>query len=61
MEVLYQNLLNLDIKMIIMWLIGGVLIYLAVVVYLQNLSSATQQYQPKNHKFSQLQPIINQA
>ena len=30
MEVLYQNLLNLDIKMIIMWLIGGVLIYLAV-------------------------------
>ena len=30
MEVLYQNLLNLDIKMVIMWLIGGVLIYLAI-------------------------------
>ena len=30
MEVLYQNLLNLDIKMVIMWLIGGVLIWLAV-------------------------------
>ena len=30
MEVLYQNLLNLDFKMVIMWLIGGVLIWLAV-------------------------------
>ena len=30
MEVLYQNLLKLDIKMIIMCLIGGVMIYLAV-------------------------------
>ena len=30
MEVLYQNLLNLDIRMVIMWLIGGVLIWLAI-------------------------------
>ncbi len=30
MEVLYQNLLNLDWKMVVMWVIGGVLIYLAI-------------------------------
>lgn len=30
MEVLYQNLLNLDWKMIVMWAIGGILIYLAI-------------------------------
>ncbi len=30
MEVLYQNLLNLDWKMVVMWAIGGLLIYLAV-------------------------------
>lgn len=30
MEVLYENLLNLDWKMIVMWAIGGILIYLAI-------------------------------
>ena len=30
MDVLYQNLLNLDWKMIVMWAIGGILIWLAV-------------------------------
>ena len=30
MEVLFQNLLNLDWKMVVMWLIGGALIYLAI-------------------------------
>ena len=30
MEVLYQNLLNLDWKMVVMWAIGGILIYLAI-------------------------------
>ena len=30
MEVLYENILNLDWKMIVMWLIGGVLIWLAI-------------------------------
>ena len=30
MGVLYQNLFNLDVKMVIMWLIGGILIYLAI-------------------------------
>jgi len=30
MEVLYQNILNLDWKMVLMWLIGGILIYLAI-------------------------------
>ena len=30
MEVLYQNLLNLELNMVIMWAIGGVLIYLAI-------------------------------
>ena len=30
MEVLYQNLLNLEWKLVLMWVIGGVLIYLAI-------------------------------
>ncbi|HAG14566.1 MAG TPA: sodium ion-translocating decarboxylase subunit beta [Ruminococcus sp.] len=30
MQVLYENLLNLDWKMIVMWAIGGILIYLAI-------------------------------
>jgi len=30
MEVLYENILNLDWKMVVMWLIGGVLIWLAI-------------------------------
>ena len=30
MEVLYQNLLNLELNQVIMWVIGGVLIYLAI-------------------------------
>ena len=30
MEVLYQNLLNLDWKMLVMWVIGGLLIWLAI-------------------------------
>jgi len=29
-EILYENLLDLDIKQIIMWIIGGLLIYLAI-------------------------------
>ncbi len=30
MEVLYQNILNIDLPMVIMWIIGGVLIFLAI-------------------------------
>ena len=30
MEVLYQNLLNIELNQVIMWVIGGVLIYLAI-------------------------------
>ena len=30
MEFLYGNLLQLDVRMIIMWAIGGLLIYLAI-------------------------------
>ena len=30
MEMLYENLLKVDIPMVIMWIIGGVLIYLAI-------------------------------
>lgn len=30
MEALFGNLLNIDLKMVIMWIIGGVLIYLAI-------------------------------
>ena len=30
MEVLYQYLLNIELNMVIMWAIGGVLIYLAI-------------------------------
>ena len=30
MEVLYQNLLNLDWKMLVMWAVGGILIWLAI-------------------------------
>lgn len=30
MEILYQNFFNFDIRMLIMWAIGGVLIYLAI-------------------------------
>lgn len=30
MEILYENLFDLDIKQIIMWIIGGLLIYLAI-------------------------------
>ncbi len=30
MEILYENLLQLDIRHVIMWIIGGVLIYLAI-------------------------------
>lgn len=30
MDVLYENLLNIDLKQIIMWIIGGILIYLAI-------------------------------
>ncbi|MBO4980140.1 MAG: sodium ion-translocating decarboxylase subunit beta [Clostridia bacterium] len=30
MEILYENLLSLDFRQIIMWIIGGVLIYLAI-------------------------------
>lgn len=30
MEILYENILNLDWKMVVMWLIGAVLIYLAI-------------------------------
>ena len=30
MEILYQNLLELDFRYIIMWIIGGILIYLAI-------------------------------
>ena len=31
MEVLYQNLFNITLGHVVMWLIGGVLIYLAIV------------------------------
>ena len=31
MDVLYQNLFNIELPMVIMWIIGGVLIYLAIV------------------------------
>ena len=30
MQILYENLLGLDIRQIIMWVIGGILIYLAI-------------------------------
>ena len=30
MEILYENLLDLTLPMVIMWVIGGVLIYLAI-------------------------------
>jgi len=30
MEILYENLLDLDWKMLVMWLIGGILIFLAI-------------------------------
>ena len=30
MEILYQNLSNITIPHVIMWIIGGVLIYLAI-------------------------------
>ena len=30
MEVLFQNLLNLQLNQVIMWAIGGVLVYLAI-------------------------------
>ncbi|MBO5306302.1 MAG: sodium ion-translocating decarboxylase subunit beta, partial [Clostridia bacterium] len=30
MEILYENLLQLDLRQIVMWIIGGVLIFLAI-------------------------------
>ena len=30
MEILYQNLLNITWQQVVMWVIGGVLIYLAI-------------------------------
>ena len=30
MEILYENLLEIDVRQVIMWVIGGVLIYLAI-------------------------------
>ena len=30
MEILYENILQLDIRYVIMWIIGGILIYLAI-------------------------------
>ena len=30
MEILYENILQMDIKYVIMWIIGGILIYLAI-------------------------------
>ena len=30
MEILYENILQMDIRYVIMWIIGGILIYLAI-------------------------------
>ena len=30
MEIIYQNILDINWQMVVMWIIGGVLIYLAI-------------------------------